>query len=102
MEAICQLTPVMGLTMVALSLAHERLWATLPGSPYFQTLDDGALSLGIVLVGAVLAFSMVWAEFQLISNTSALTFMVAGTFKEIFTGEPLPGCSFFRSLLLLL
>lgn len=31
--------------------------------------------------------SQVVAEFALISNTSALTFMVAGTFKEIVTGE---------------
>ena len=29
----------------------------------------------------------VWTEFKVIQETSALTFMVAGTFKEIVTGE---------------
>jgi hypothetical protein len=29
---------------------------------------------------------MVWTEFTVIAETSALTFMVAGTFKEIVTG----------------
>lgn len=28
----------------------------------------------------------VWTEFKVIQETSALTFMVAGTFKEIVTG----------------
>lgn len=29
----------------------------------------------------------VWTEFKVIQETSALTFMVAGTFKEIVTGR---------------
>jgi len=29
---------------------------------------------------------MVWVEFTVIAQTSALTFMVAGTFKEVVTG----------------
>eukprot|EP00887_Chlorella_sp_A99_P007579 scaffold28.g7579.t1 len=84
-EVLHQLTPVMGHTMMALALAHERLWATLPGSPYFAGAGAGALTTLIMLAGGAIAFMMVLAEFTLIANTSALTFMVAGTFKEIVT-----------------
>jgi hypothetical protein len=30
---------------------------------------------------------LVWTEYRLIKETSALTFMIAGTCKEIVTGE---------------
>lgn len=144
-----QLTPVMGVTLLLLSLCYERLWHTLPGSPYFagpwmtllrcaaaassfwgRSVQAGRpartpalqhlgcrkmptlvsppfncpishpvsilpssrptlpppCSIAIIFGGAVIAFAMVLAEFALIANTSALTFMVAGTFKEIVTG----------------
>jgi solute carrier family 35 protein C2 len=76
----------MGLTLLILSLAHERLWERLPASPYFANAWMVLLSLAIIFAGALIAFAMVVAEFALIANTSALTFMVAGTFKEIVTG----------------
>jgi solute carrier family 35 protein C2 len=76
----------MGLTLLVLSLAHERLWERLPASPYFANAWMVLLSLAIIFAGALIAFAMVVAEFALIANTSALTFMVAGTFKEIVTG----------------
>lgn len=84
-EVIHQLTPIMGITLLVLSLGHERLWNTLPVSPYFETFGHTMLTGLIMLVGGMIAFAMVWAEFALIANTSALTFMVAGTFKEIVT-----------------
>ncbi len=31
-EVIFQLTPIMGVTVLLLSVAHERLWYTLPGA----------------------------------------------------------------------
>lgn len=86
-EVIHQLTPVMGITLGVLSLGFERLWDTLPASPYFATPGHVALSVLIMLFGGLIAYLMVWAEFTLIANTSALTFMVAGTFKEIVTGR---------------
>lgn len=43
------------------------------------------------LILAAASVAQVVAEFALIANTSALTFMVAGTFKEIVTG----GCCCF-------
>ena len=85
MDVILQLTPVMSLTLLILSLAVERLWTTLPSSPYFQGAWHTFVTFIIILIGGIIAFSMVWAEYMLIANTSALTFMVAGTFKEIVT-----------------
>ena len=81
----------MGLTLLILSLGHERLWERLPASPYFANAWMVLLSLAIISAGALIAFAMVVAEFALIANTSALTFMVAGTFKEIVTGGWLVG-----------
>lgn len=91
MEVLYQLTPVMGITLLILSLAHERLWDSLPGSPYFASLPRVLLSVTIIFCFALVAFCMVVAEFALIANTSALTFMVAGTFKEIVTGGCVQG-----------
>ncbi|KAL6768099.1 hypothetical protein ACKKBF_B37790 [Auxenochlorella protothecoides x Auxenochlorella symbiontica] len=84
-EVILHLTPVMSATLGVVSLAHEQLWNTLPSSPYFAGWGHCLLTAGIVATGAVIAFLMVWAEFALIGHTSALTFMVAGTFKEVVT-----------------
>ena len=69
-----------------MSLLVEHLWDTLPGSPYFASLAHGGVTALILCVGALLAFMMVWVEFTVIAQTSALTFMVAGTFKEVVTG----------------
>ncbi|KAL2052818.1 hypothetical protein ABVK25_007059 [Lepraria finkii] len=71
-----------------MSLAFERLWVVIPGSPYFDSLESLGFTLLIMLCGGVIAFFMVWTEFAVIANTSALTFMIAGTFKELVTGAP--------------
>ena len=76
----------MSLTVGVMSLLVERLWAVLPVSPYFDSLPALTLTGGLMLCGGLIAFLMVWVEFTVISETSALTFMVAGTFKEIVTG----------------
>lgn len=77
----------MSVTVLLMSLMVEHLWVTLPGSPYFASPAHVALTALILCVGAVLAFMMVWVEFTVIAQTSALTFMVAGTFKEVVTGD---------------
>ena len=76
----------MALTVAVMSLAAERLWAVLPHSPYFDSLESLGVTFVLMLFGGTIAFFMVWTEFTVISETSALTFMVAGTFKEIVTG----------------
>lgn len=58
------LTPVMSVTTLLLSLVSERLWHTLPNSPYFSSLEHCLITLFIILAGAVLAFLMVWTEYQ--------------------------------------
>jgi multidrug transporter EmrE-like cation transporter len=75
----------MALTVALVSLLAERLWVVLPRSPYFDSPASVGLTLGLVAGGAAIAFAMVWVEFTVIKLTSALTFMVAGTFKEIVT-----------------
>jgi uncharacterized membrane protein YdcZ (DUF606 family) len=77
---------VMSVTVAILSLVIERLWIVLPGSPYFDSIQSLASTTMLMLFGGTIAFFMVWTEFTVIAETSALTFMVAGTFKEIVTG----------------
>lgn len=84
-EVIYHLTPIMGLTLGLISLGFEKLWVVIPTSPYFSTIWGSVVTFSILGLGGIIAFSMVWAEFMLIANTSALTFLVAGTFKEIVT-----------------
>lgn len=79
----------MSVTVGFVSIFAERLWVTLPESPYFDSGKSLLTSAGLILMGGVLAFLMVWTEFTVIASTSALTFMVAGTFKEIVTGRAL-------------
>eukprot|EP00891_Asterochloris_glomerata_P003104 jgi/Astpho2/3104/Aster-03393 len=84
-EILLHLTPVMAATLLSISLVVERLWAVFPGSPYFASLSHAGLTTLILAFGGCLGFMMVWVEFTVIQETSALTFMVAGTFKEIVT-----------------
>ncbi|KAK9828533.1 hypothetical protein WJX72_000627 [[Myrmecia] bisecta] len=84
-EVLLQLAPVMSVTVLVMSVLVERLWEVLPTSPYFETPGHLLVTAGLLLFGGVIAFLMVWVEFKVISETSALTFMVAGTFKEIVT-----------------
>lgn len=84
---MCVLNPaVMSITVAIMSMAFERLWVVLPASPYFDSLQSLGFTLMIMLCGGIIAFFMVWTEFAVIANTSALTFMIAGTFKELVTG----------------
>lgn len=85
LEIIEALTPIMGCTLLVTSLCTEHLWSSLPNSTYFSSVWNSCLTVGILLAGGVIALCMVFAEFTLIANTSALTFMVAGTFKEVVT-----------------
>ena len=80
---------VMAVTVFIFSLLIERLWIILPHSPYFATAHAMLVTAGVMSFGGVIAFLMVWTEFTVIQQTSALTFMVAGTFKELVTGTSL-------------
>ena len=80
----------MALVVGFLSLIAEELWLVLPASPYFSSISSFCVIVSCIFFGGAIAFAMVWAEFSVIQETSALTFMVAGTFKEIVTGQSLP------------
>jgi hypothetical protein len=54
----------MSVTTLLLSLVSERLWHTLPNSPYFSSVEHCLITFLIILAGAVLAFLMVWTEYQ--------------------------------------
>lgn len=64
LEILEVLTPVMSATTLLLSLATEQLWQTLPASPYFTSVEHVLLTLLLIFCGAVLAFLMVWTEYQ--------------------------------------
>ncbi len=87
MEILEALTPVMSVTVMVLSLLWEQLWVTLPRSSYFESLWQTGVSMALILAGAILAFLLVWTEYRMIKETSALTFMIAGTCREMLTGE---------------
>lgn len=76
----------MAVTVLFMSAVIERLWVILPNSPYFLDHTAMAVTAGVMSFGGIIAFLMVWTEFTVIAQTSALTFMVAGTFKELVTG----------------
>lgn len=85
LEVLELLTPVMSATVLMFSLAWERLWSVLPSSPYFESFHHSLITFIIILAGGTIAFLMVWTEYQVIKETSALTFMIAGTVKEVVT-----------------
>jgi hypothetical protein len=64
LEVLEVLTPVMSVTTLLLSLATEQLWHVLPSSPYFNSLPHVLITMLLILTGALIAFLMVWAEYQ--------------------------------------
>ena len=59
LEILEALTPVMSGTVLLLSLVWERLWVTLPSSIYFESLHQTGLSMGLIFMGAIIAFLLV-------------------------------------------
>ena len=70
LEILEALTPVMSGTVMLLSLVWERLWVTLPASIYFESWRQTGISMGLILVGAIIAFLLV-SVFGTLSVTSA-------------------------------
>lgn len=64
LEVIELLTPVMSGTTLLLSAGWEDLAHSLPSSPYFNSPGHVGITLGIIWVGAIMAFLMVWTEYQ--------------------------------------
>ena len=84
MEIIELLSPIMGVTLLVTSICVERPWQ-LFHTAFFSSWTHAAIVFAVAFADSLIALCMVYAEFTLIANTSALTFMVAGTFKEVVT-----------------
>ena len=67
------------------SFVIERPWALIGTSAYFSSFEDLCLTLGFIVFSGFIAFNMVIAEFVLVAETSAVTFTVAGSLKELLT-----------------
>ena len=75
------LSPSMFASLFLISLAVEEPWKRLAGT------DAGELGkiLGLGLIGAMLAISMVLCEFWLIMQSNAIVLMIGGVIKEMVT-----------------
>ncbi|KAJ2784692.1 hypothetical protein H4R18_000983 [Coemansia javaensis] len=76
---IASITPVTGFTTLLLSLSIEHPLSALARSGGLDSLH----MLLLMAAGGLVAFAMALAEFHLIARTSALTFSIAGMFKEV-------------------
>ena len=77
--------PVMCGVVFVFSCFQEDWWDTVPGSPWLDDPSDLFVDGGITLLGALMAFCMSMAEFELLKETSAVTVMVIGTAKDVVT-----------------
>ena len=77
--------PVMCGVVFVFSCFREDWWDTVPGSPWLDDPSDLFVDGGITLLGALMAFCMSMAEFELLKETSAVTVMVIGTAKDVVT-----------------
>ena len=77
--------PVMCGVVFVFSCFQEDWWDTVPGSPWLDDPSDLFVDGAITLLGALMAFCMSMAEFELLKETSAVTVMVIGTAKDVVT-----------------
>jgi len=75
------LSPSMFVSLLLCSLVIEEPWRKLGGSS-FQYASN---SIGLALLGATLAISMILCEFYLIMHANAIVLMIGGVVKELVT-----------------
>ncbi|ORZ24657.1 triose-phosphate transporter family-domain-containing protein [Absidia repens] len=78
------LAPAQAVILVIIAGVVEG-YGTIFGSAFFVGISQGLHTMGIILLGGVLAFCMIMAEFFLIKRTSVVTLSVCGIFKEVAT-----------------
>lgn len=66
------LAPIMGICLAICSIFIEG-WFSVWNSGFFDTFSEGMLTVGIIVLPGVIAFSMNVAEFGLIQRTSVVT-----------------------------
>ncbi|ORY07123.1 TPT-domain-containing protein [Basidiobolus meristosporus CBS 931.73] len=78
------LAPIMWGALLLCAFYTEGLGDML-NSPFFKDFITSSHTICAILLGGLMAFLMVSAEFMLISRTSVVTLSVAGIFKEVLT-----------------
>ena len=78
------LSPSMFISMLVISIVVERPW-TMLGKGLIDDPAEILHTVGIGLLGAVLAIAMVLCEFSLIMRASAIILMIGGVIKEMLT-----------------
>lgn len=82
------ISPFMFASMLFLSFVFEEPWqnfSTNATNAFFNTFDGILLSLGLGLLGGVMAICMITCEFYLIMHSSAMILMIGGVLKELTT-----------------
>ena len=79
------MTPLMSGIVLFFSAIIEKPWTLIGKSAYFSSSADLMLTGGFITFSGTIAFLMVLAEFVLVAETSAVTFTVAGSLKELLT-----------------
>lgn len=83
-DMMYHIQPWMILTLLPLAATAEGLKLASTDMVFrFSDLDVLAQNLGLVLLGALLAFFLEFSEFLLLCNTSSLTLSISGIFKEL-------------------
>ena len=78
LEVLEATTPVMAIVTFITSIFWELIHTKLSESIYFDSVQHTILTVLIISGIAAVGFLMVWVEYCVILNTSALTLMVAG------------------------
>ena len=79
------LSPVMFLSMCMLSIISEQPWNKFKGTDYMDSFEDASKTIGLGVLGALLAICMLTCEFHLIMKSSAVILMIGGVLKELTT-----------------
>nr|KAG5704526.1 hypothetical protein BaRGS_003837 [Batillaria attramentaria] len=84
LDMMYHIQPWMILTLLPLAATAEGLKLSSTELVFrFNDIDVLAKNLGLVLLGAVLAFFLEFSEFLLLCMTSSLTLSISGIFKEL-------------------
>jgi solute carrier family 35 protein C2 len=75
--------PLMWAVVFVFSCLKEQWWYTIPHSKWLSNPIDVFVDMVIFAVGALMAFCLTLAEFELLNETSALTMMMFGVVKDI-------------------
>lgn len=87
-ETMRLLSPFMFMSMVIISTAVEKPWHKMgPESEknYFANTDETLKTVGMAVLGGILAVCMITCEFWLIMQSSAVVLMIGGVLKEVVT-----------------